>query len=57
MSQLQADLEDEWKKRSEQMLASAKEQHIRESAELTEQRDALQEQLTQLQEKVHEPLT
>uniref|UniRef100_UPI0037E76F6C FK506-binding protein 15 isoform X2 n=1 Tax=Semicossyphus pulcher TaxID=241346 RepID=UPI0037E76F6C len=51
LSQLQADLEDELKRKSEQMLASAKEQHSRESAELTEQRDALQEKLTQLQEK------
>lgn len=51
LSQLQADLEDEWKKKSEQMLALAKEQHGRESAELTEQRDTLQDTLTQLQEK------
>ncbi|CAJ1068697.1 FK506-binding protein 15 isoform X3 [Xyrichtys novacula] len=51
LSQLQADLEDEWKKKCEQMLASAKEQHSRESTELTEQRDALQDKLTQLQEK------
>lgn len=36
------------------MLASAKEQHSREVAELTEQREALQDKLTQLQEKVHE---
>ncbi|XP_034548433.1 FK506-binding protein 15 [Notolabrus celidotus] len=51
LSQLQADLEDEWKKKCEQMLASAKEQHSRESVELTEQREALQDKLTQLQEK------
>ncbi|KAM7018551.1 FK506-binding protein 15 isoform 2-T2 [Tautogolabrus adspersus] len=51
LSQLQADLEDEWKKKCEQMLASAKEQHSRESAELTEQRDSVQDKLTQLQEK------
>ncbi|XP_041643180.1 FK506-binding protein 15 isoform X2 [Cheilinus undulatus] len=51
LSQLQAELDDEWKKKCEQMLASAKEQHSRESADLTEQRDALQDKLTQLQEK------
>ncbi|XP_060893408.1 FK506-binding protein 15 isoform X2 [Labrus mixtus] len=51
LSQLQADLEDEWKKRCEQMLASAREQHSRESTELTEQRDSVQDKLTQLQEK------
>ncbi|CAK6959677.1 FK506-binding protein 15 [Scomber scombrus] len=51
LSQLQAELEEEWKGKCEQALASAKEQHSREVAELTEQRDALQEKLTQLQEK------
>nr|XP_046241602.1 FK506-binding protein 15 isoform X3 [Scatophagus argus] len=52
LSQLQVELEAEWKGKCEQMLASAKEQHSRELAELTEQRDALQDKLTQLQEKV-----
>lgn len=52
LSQMQAELEEEWKGKCEQMLASAKEQHSRELAELTEQRDALQDELTQLQEKV-----
>ncbi|XP_051278238.1 FK506-binding protein 15 isoform X2 [Dicentrarchus labrax] len=51
LSQLQAELEEEWKGKCEQMLACAKEQHSRELAELTEQRDALQGKLTQLQEK------
>ncbi|XP_039658741.1 FK506-binding protein 15 isoform X2 [Perca fluviatilis] len=51
LSQLQAELEEEWKGKCEQMLASAKEQHSRELAELTEQRDALQDKHTQLQEK------
>ncbi|XP_029295812.1 FK506-binding protein 15 isoform X2 [Cottoperca gobio] len=51
LSQLQAELQEEWKGKCEQMLASAKEQHSRELAELTEQRDALQDKLTQLQEK------
>lgn len=46
------ELEEEWKGKCEQMLAFAKEQHSRELAELTEQREALQDKMTQLQEKV-----
>lgn len=53
MSQLQAELEEEWKGKWKQMLASATEQHNRELAEMTEQRDTLQNHLTQLQEAVH----
>uniref|UniRef100_A0A7N6BEI3 peptidylprolyl isomerase n=1 Tax=Anabas testudineus TaxID=64144 RepID=A0A7N6BEI3_ANATE len=49
--QLQAELEEEMKGKCERMLASAKEQHSRELVEITEQRDALQGKLTQLQEK------
>uniref|UniRef100_A0A3P8QGA9 peptidylprolyl isomerase n=1 Tax=Astatotilapia calliptera TaxID=8154 RepID=A0A3P8QGA9_ASTCA len=52
LSQLQAELEQEWKGKCSQMLASAKGQHSREVAELTEQREGLQDKLTQLQEKV-----
>lgn len=52
LSQLQAELEDEWKGKCEQMLASAREQHRRELAEVAEQREALQDKLGQLQEKV-----
>nr|XP_004558647.2 FK506-binding protein 15 isoform X4 [Maylandia zebra] len=51
LSQLQAELEQEWKGKCSQMLASAKGQHSREVAELTEQREGLQDKLTQLQEK------
>ncbi|XP_076587173.1 FK506-binding protein 15 isoform X2 [Chaetodon auriga] len=51
LSQMQAELEEEWKGKCEQTLASAKEKHSRELAEVTEQRDALQDKLTQLQEK------
>ncbi|XP_034451622.1 FK506-binding protein 15 isoform X1 [Hippoglossus hippoglossus] len=51
LSQLQAELEEDWKGKYEHMLASVKEQHRRDLAELTEQRDALQDKLTQLQEK------
>ncbi|XP_070760177.1 FK506-binding protein 15 [Enoplosus armatus] len=52
LSQLQVELEEEWKGKCDQMLASAKEQHSRELADLTEQRDALQDKMTQLQEKL-----
>ncbi|XP_060927030.1 FK506-binding protein 15 isoform X1 [Limanda limanda] len=51
LSQLQAELEEDWKGKYEHMLASVKEQHRRDLSELTEQRDALQDKLTQLQEK------
>ncbi|XP_053276467.1 FK506-binding protein 15 isoform X1 [Pleuronectes platessa] len=51
LSQLQAELEEDWKGKYEHMLASVKEQHRRDLAELTEQRGALQDKLTQLQEK------
>ncbi|XP_013870155.1 FK506-binding protein 15 [Austrofundulus limnaeus] len=52
LSQLQAELEAEWKKSSEHLLVSAKEQHRRELSEVTEQKDILQNKLTQLQDKV-----
>ncbi|XP_044051903.1 FK506-binding protein 15 isoform X3 [Siniperca chuatsi] len=52
LSKLQAELEEEWKGKCDQMMASAKEQHSRELANLTEQRDALQDKLTHLQEKL-----
>ncbi|XP_056232583.1 FK506-binding protein 15 isoform X4 [Seriola aureovittata] len=51
LSQLQAELDDDWKRKCEQMLASAKEQHRRELIDLSEQRDALQDKMTQLEEK------
>uniref|UniRef100_A0A8C6LU13 peptidylprolyl isomerase n=1 Tax=Nothobranchius furzeri TaxID=105023 RepID=A0A8C6LU13_NOTFU len=49
--QLQVELEEEWRRKSEQMLSTAKEQHSRELAEVVEQRDVLQDSFTQLQEK------
>lgn len=52
LSQLQLELDEEWKRKCDQMLASAKEQHREELAELTEQRDDLQDKLAKLQEKV-----
>uniref|UniRef100_A0A4W5QR01 peptidylprolyl isomerase n=1 Tax=Hucho hucho TaxID=62062 RepID=A0A4W5QR01_9TELE len=51
LAQLQAELEEEWKGKCEQALASAKEQQGRQMAELAEQRDTLEQRLTQLQEK------
>lgn len=52
LSQLQTELEEEWRGKCEQAVALAKQQHSRDMSEVTEQRDALQEQLRQLQEKV-----
>ncbi|KAM9476296.1 FK506-binding protein 15 isoform 2-T2 [Clarias gariepinus] len=51
LSQLQADVEREWKAKCERALASAREQQHRDVTELTEQRDTLQLKLTQLQDK------
>uniref|UniRef100_A0A667XYU4 peptidylprolyl isomerase n=1 Tax=Myripristis murdjan TaxID=586833 RepID=A0A667XYU4_9TELE len=51
LSQLQAELEQEWKGKCEQALSAAKEQHGREMADLSEQRDALEHKLLQLQDK------
>ncbi|XP_062310428.1 FK506-binding protein 15 isoform X2 [Osmerus eperlanus] len=51
LGQLQAELEEEWRGKSERALASAREQQARVVAELTEQRDALDLRLAQLQDK------
>ncbi|XP_062399167.1 FK506-binding protein 15 isoform X2 [Sardina pilchardus] len=51
LTQLQAELEQEWQAKCDQALASAKEQQTRATAELTEQRDGLEVKLAQLQEK------
>ncbi|KAL1269380.1 hypothetical protein QQF64_031669 [Cirrhinus molitorella] len=51
LSQLQADLEQEWQVKCDQALAAAREQQRREMTEVTEHRDALQLKLTQLQDK------
>ncbi|KAK7135261.1 hypothetical protein R3I94_014044 [Phoxinus phoxinus] len=53
LSQLQADLEQEWQVKCDQTLAAAREQHRRETTELTEHRDTLQLKLTQLLEKLN----
>ncbi|XP_036836341.1 FK506-binding protein 15 [Oncorhynchus mykiss] len=55
LAQLQAELEEEWKGKCEQALASAKEQQGRQMSELVEQRDTLEQRLTQLQEKFSAP--
>ncbi|KAJ1145545.1 hypothetical protein NDU88_011831 [Pleurodeles waltl] len=51
-SLLQAELESQWQAKCERMLASAKEQHVRQYQDACEQRDALQQRLTQLEEKL-----
>ncbi|NXV72580.1 FKB15 protein, partial [Atlantisia rogersi] len=52
LSLLQAELESQWEAKCERTLASAKEQHMRQYQEVCEQRDALQQQVSQLEEKV-----
>ncbi|MGH0168028.1 UNVERIFIED_CONTAM: hypothetical protein FKN15_062576 [Acipenser sinensis] len=49
---LQAELEAEWQGKCDRSLAAVKEQHSRELAEVTEQRDSLQERVAQLQGKL-----
>ncbi|NWU89661.1 FKB15 protein, partial [Upupa epops] len=52
LSLLQAELESQWEAKREHMLASAKEQHVKQYQEVCEQRDSLQQQVSQLEEKV-----
>uniref|UniRef100_A0A8B9IBH2 peptidylprolyl isomerase n=1 Tax=Anser brachyrhynchus TaxID=132585 RepID=A0A8B9IBH2_9AVES len=52
LSLIQAELESQWEARCERTLASAKEQHARQYQEVCEQRDSLQQQVSQLEEKV-----
>ncbi|NWW40771.1 FKB15 protein, partial [Panurus biarmicus] len=52
LSVIQAELESQCEARCERALASAKEQHARQCQELCEQRDSLQHQVAQLEEKV-----
>lgn len=49
---IQAELEAQCEAKCERALASAKEQHARQCQELCEQRDSLQHQVAQLEEKV-----
>ncbi|KFQ86119.1 FK506-binding protein 15, partial [Phoenicopterus ruber ruber] len=52
LSLIQAELESQWEAKCERTLASAKEQHGRQYQEVCEQRDSLQQQVSQLEEKV-----
>ncbi|XP_067417647.1 FK506-binding protein 15 isoform X2 [Emydura macquarii macquarii] len=49
---IQAELESQWEAKCERMLASAKEQHVRQYQEVCEQRDSQQQRITQLEEKL-----
>uniref|UniRef100_A0A8D0FZ20 peptidylprolyl isomerase n=1 Tax=Strix occidentalis caurina TaxID=311401 RepID=A0A8D0FZ20_STROC len=51
LSLIQAELESQWEAKCERTLASAKEQHVRQYQEVCEQRDSLQQQVSQLEEK------
>ncbi|XP_025969601.2 FK506-binding protein 15 [Dromaius novaehollandiae] len=52
LSLIQAELESQWETKCERTLASAKEQHVRQYQEVCEQRDSLQEKVSQLEEKL-----
>ncbi|XP_061867478.1 FK506-binding protein 15 isoform X2 [Colius striatus] len=52
LSLIQAEMESQWEAKCERALASAKEQHVRQYQEVCEQRDSLQQQLSQLEEKL-----
>lgn len=52
LSVIQAELESQCEAKCERALASAREQHARQCQELCEQRDSLQHQVAQLEEKV-----
>ncbi|XP_030362888.1 FK506-binding protein 15 isoform X1 [Strigops habroptila] len=52
LSLIQAELESQWEAKCERTLASAKEQHMRQYQEVCEQRDSLQQQVSQLEEKL-----
>ncbi|XP_075761334.1 FK506-binding protein 15 isoform X2 [Pelodiscus sinensis] len=52
LSLIQAELESQWEAKCERMLASAKEQHLRQYHEVCEQRDSQQQRVTQLEEKL-----
>ncbi|XP_021270070.1 FK506-binding protein 15 isoform X2 [Numida meleagris] len=52
LSLIQAELESQWEAKCERTLASAKEQHARQYQEVCEQRDSLQQQVSQLEDKL-----
>lgn len=49
---MQAELDSQWEAKCERMLSAAKEQHARQYQEVCEQRDAQQQKVSQLEEKV-----
>ncbi|XP_039632093.1 FK506-binding protein 15-like isoform X2 [Polypterus senegalus] len=49
---VQAELESEWQSKCDRLVSAAQEEHSRAVAELTEQKDALQEKVTQLEDKL-----
>uniref|UniRef100_A0A7M4EYA0 peptidylprolyl isomerase n=1 Tax=Crocodylus porosus TaxID=8502 RepID=A0A7M4EYA0_CROPO len=51
LSLVQMELESQWEAKCERMLASAKEQHLRQYQEVCEQRDSQQQKVIQLEEK------
>ncbi|KYO23062.1 FK506-binding protein 15 isoform B [Alligator mississippiensis] len=52
LSLIQTELESQWEAKCERMLASAKEQHLRQYREVCEQRDSQQQKIIQLEEKL-----
>ncbi|XP_025021988.1 FK506-binding protein 15 isoform X1 [Python bivittatus] len=52
LSLLQTELESQWEAKCERLLSSAKEQHARQFQEVCEQRDAQQQMVSQLEEKI-----
>lgn len=52
LSLVQAELQTQWEAKCEQLLASAKNEHLQQYQEVCTQRDASQQQLLQLEEKV-----
>ncbi|XP_054854296.1 FK506-binding protein 15 [Eublepharis macularius] len=52
LSLMQVELESQWEAKCERMLSSAKEQHARQYQEVCEQRDAQQQKVSQLEEKL-----
>ncbi|KAL4622649.1 FK506-binding protein 15-like [Arapaima gigas] len=51
LAQMQSELQTEWQGKLEQAVTSAREQHERQQAELSEQREVLEQKLVQLQDK------
>ncbi|XP_042336167.1 FK506-binding protein 15 isoform X2 [Sceloporus undulatus] len=52
MALMQSELESQWEAKCERLLSSAKEQHAHQYQEVCEQRDAQQQMISQLEEKI-----